>query len=190
MTQVTQTEPNVILVDEQNTQIGVKPKLQAHIDGDLHRCFSILLYNSKGEMLIHKRALEKYHCGGLWTNACCSHPAPGEHTIEGAKRRLYEELGYKDITLTPQFEFIYLAEFENGLIEHEYDFVYTGIVDFDPPKPDPSEIAEFAWVTVSELSADVQENPSKYTVWFQIILSKLQKGEISPVHSSSSQKDL
>ena len=88
----------IILVNEEDQEIGLKEKMQAHIDGNLHRALSIQLYNSKGEIFIHKRASSKYHCGGLWTNACCSHPHPGELTIDGATRRLYEELGYKRFT--------------------------------------------------------------------------------------------
>ena len=171
----TQTEPQVILVDETDTPIGSKAKLQAHIDGDLHRCFSIILFNKNGEMLLQKRALCKYHCGGLWTNACCSHPAPGEDTLAGAKRRLYEELGYRDVELKALFQFIYRAEFANGLIEHEYDHAYSGIVTHDPPKVDPEEVAETKWISLNDLEEDLAQNPETYTVWFGLILAKLRE---------------
>src|SRR6185503_10093666 len=111
---------NVILVDENDNEIGSCEKMEAHRQGWLHRAFSIFIFNSRGEMLLQQRALDKYHSPGLWTNACCSHPAPGENLAEAAGRRLEEELGFTT-GLEKLFDFIYRADFENGLSEHEFD---------------------------------------------------------------------
>jgi isopentenyl-diphosphate delta-isomerase len=164
---------NIVLVNEKDHEIGQKEKMQAHIDGDLHRALSIQLYNSKGELLIHKRASSKYHCGGLWTNTCCSHPFPGELTIDAAKRRLYEELGYKQINLVEKFVFQYKASFENGLTENEIDHVFTGSADINPPEIDPEEIEDYKWISPDELKKDMQKSPLKYTVWFKEIMKHL-----------------
>src|SRR5690554_1424860 len=106
----------VVLVNEQDQVLGTKEKLQAHQKGNLHRAFSVLIFNDKNEMLLQKRASNKYHCGGLWTNACCSHPRLSETPKEAAMRRLNEELGFTT-QLTYLGKFIYKAKFENGLIE-------------------------------------------------------------------------
>ena len=115
----------VILVDVNDRQIGIMEKMKAHQQGSLHRAFSVFIFNKKGEMLLQQRALNKYHSGGLWTNACCSHPLPGEETIAAAKRRLQEELGF-EIPVEKVFDFVYKADFDNGLTEHEFDHVYVG----------------------------------------------------------------
>ena len=164
---------NIILVNEKDHKIGQKEKMQAHIDGDLHRALSVQLYNSKGELLIHKRASSKYHCGGLWTNTCCSHPFPGELTIDAAMRRLNEELGYIKIELEEKFVFHYKASFENGITENEIDHVFIGYTDLNPPKIDPEEIEDYKWISIEELKKDIQNNPLKYTVWFKEIMKRL-----------------
>lgn len=164
---------NVVLVNERDEPIGLQEKMQAHIDGNLHRAFSVLLFNSKDEMLIHKRASNKYHCPDLWTNACCSHPFEGEKRIDGAKRRLFEELGYEDVELSELFTFTYKARFDNGLTEHEIDTVFKGMTDSNPPKIDPEEIGDYKWVSIEELKHDVAANPNKYTIWFKEILKRI-----------------
>ena len=166
---------DVILVDKKDHEIGNKEKMQTHIDGDLHRAFSIQLYNSNGEVFIHQRALTKYHCGGVWTNACCSHPFPGELTIDGAIRRLYEELGYKQIQLKEEFVFQYKKEFDNGLIENEIDHVFIGYTDLLPPQIDPEEIGDYKWISVDKLKYDIQENQVNYSVWFKKIMNHLHE---------------
>ena len=164
---------DIILVNEKDQEIGQKEKMQAHIDGDLHRALSIQLYNSKGELLIHKRASSKYHCGGLWTNTCCSHPFPGELTIDAAERRLFEELGYLQIDIKEKLSFYYREKFENGLIEHEFDHVFTGYTELDPPQINLGEIEDYKWITADELKKDIRNNPLKYTVWFKKIMNYL-----------------
>lgn len=151
-----------------DTQVGTMEKLEAHQKGLLHRCFSILVFNSKGEMLIHRRADEKYHCGGLWTNACCSHQRPGESTLDAAHRRLKEEMGF-DCNLEEKCFFIYKAKFDNGLTEHEFDHVLFGFYDGDI-KPDPAEVSDYAWLSLKELKKRIDQHPENYTPWFRIIL--------------------
>src|SRR6478735_7868072 len=116
---------NVILVDERDTAVGIMEKMEVHQKALLHRAFSVFIFNDKGEMLLQKRAEKKYHSGGLWTNACCSHPQPGEDTMESANNRLREEMGF-NTALHKAFTFVYKAPFENGLTEHEYDHVFVG----------------------------------------------------------------
>lgn len=157
----------VILVDSRNRETGVMDKAEAHQRGVLHRAISVFIFNSKGEMLIHRRAMHKYHSGGLWTNACCSHPRPGEKAVDSAVRRLKEEMGLS-AELKPAFEFIYKADLGNGLYEHEADHVFTGKTDTDP-EPDPEEVMEWKWMNVDAIAADMDANPNNYTIWFQLI---------------------
>lgn len=161
----------VILLDENNNEIGTEEKMNAHREGKLHRAFSIFVFNPKGEMLIHKRAKGKYHCEGLWTNTCCSHPRPGEITEEAVHRRLKEEMGL-DCNLNEIFSFTYKIKFDNGLFEHEHDHVFTGVFDGEP-KPDPEEVEEWKWVSTKELLNDIKENPGKYTYWFKEAVNRV-----------------
>ncbi|TNF46769.1 MAG: isopentenyl-diphosphate Delta-isomerase [Bacteroidetes bacterium] len=161
-------EDKVILVNENDQEIGSEEKLQAHIDGLLHRALSVLIFNSSGELLLQRRALDKYHSPGLWTNTCCSHPRPEEDTAAAAHRRLNEEMGMNTM-LKHSFSFIYRAEFDNSLIEHELDHVFIGISD-ELPELNPEEAMEYKFVNPDRLIEDIKENPSKYTVWFRIIM--------------------
>ena len=147
-------------------------KLEAHQKGVLHRAFSIFIFNSAGEMLLQQRADEKYHSGGLWTNACCSHPAPGESNIDAAHRRLAEEMGF-DTELQPAFHFIYKAGFDNGLTEHEFDHVFTGIYDGDV-LPDPAEVKDHCFIKMATLREHIQLYPHQYSAWFKIAFPKLE----------------
>lgn len=163
-------EDLVVLVNEQDEEIGTMPKLEAHQKGLLHRAFSVLIYNSKKEMLIHQRAMGKYHSEGLWTNACCSHPKPEETVVEAAHRRLQEELGF-DCELNNEFDFIYQTPLENQLFEHEYDHVLSGIYDgiFEP---NPAEVMDYRWVSVAELKQEIFLKPDAFTFWFKLIMEK------------------
>ena len=159
----------VILVDEQDRPIGHEEKMQAHRDGKLHRAFSVFVFYREGDtltLLLQQRQHSKYHCGGLWTNTCCSHPQPNEETLAAGQRRLLEELGMR-VPLTAVGEFTYLAHFDNGLIEHEYDHVLVGFTDSKTVSINPQEVAEIAWVDVRTLADDLQQNPAKYTPWFE-----------------------
>jgi isopentenyl-diphosphate delta-isomerase len=157
--------PEVILVDEHDNPVGIGEKMTTHRTGDLHRAFSIFIFNPQGQMLIHRRAGGKYHSAGLWTNACCSHPRPGESTEAAAHRRLQEEMGF-DTQLEEVFQFTYRAEFENDLIEHELDHVFVGTYDGDP-SPDPDEVGDWTWVDLETLEQDLEERPNRYTPWFR-----------------------
>lgn len=165
-------EPQVILVDENDQPIGVANKLEAHQNGQLHRAISVILVNDKGEWMIHQRNPAKYHSGGLWTNTCCSHPAPGEETLAAAERRLFEEMGIRT-PLKHNFQFVYKAHFENGLTEYELDHVFFGTYNGEA-FPDPDEVADWKWVNPAELQKDMFRFPEKYTVWFQLIVDKIQ----------------
>jgi isopentenyl-diphosphate delta-isomerase len=125
------SKEKVILVDENDTQVGLMPKLEAHQKGLLHRAFSVFIFNNNHQLLLQKRAVSKYHSGGLWTNTCCSHPREGEETINAANRRLIEEMGIKT-NLRKVFDFIYKAELDNELTENEFDHVFYGLYNEDP----------------------------------------------------------
>jgi len=158
----------VILVNKKDEQIGIEEKLKAHRQGKLHRCFSVLIFNSKGELLIQQRAKSKYHSPGLWANTCCSHPRPGEDLKTAVKRRLKEEMGIKASNLKEFFTFIYKAKIGN-LIEHELDHVFAGKFN-GKPKPNKKEVQDFKWVNLQELKRDMKKYPRKYAFWFKRIL--------------------
>lgn len=164
-------EEEVILVDHSDRFLGTMPKLQAHIEGKLHRAFSIFIFNRAGELLLQQRAFGKYHSAGKWTNTCCSHPRPGEETIAAAKRRLKEEMGMK-CEIHPVFSFSYLAEFENGLTENEYDHVYFGVSDVIP-QPNPAEVAAFSYINMEKLQNNLIQEEEKYTEWLKICFKEV-----------------
>lgn len=154
----------VILVNERDEAIGLMEKMEAHEKGLLHRAFSIFIFNSEGEMLLQQRALSKYHSPGLWTNACCSHPRDGETILEAAHRRLSEEMGMQT-DLTVLTHFIYKADFDNGLTEHELDYVVKGITN-ENPTINPDEVNAFRWISMADLNKWVNTSPTDFTVWF------------------------
>ncbi|MDZ7363707.1 MAG: isopentenyl-diphosphate Delta-isomerase [candidate division KSB1 bacterium] len=166
---------SVILVDEYDNQIGVEEKLTAHREGRLHRAFSVFIFNDQGEMLLQKRAANKYHSGGLWTNACCSHPRPGETVEQAARRRLREEMGF-DCGLKKAFHFIYKADLDGDLIEHEFDHVFIGHYN-GAISPDASEVAEYRWIGAQALRNAVKESQENYTVWFKLAFERALKFE-------------
>lgn len=162
----------VILVDEDDNRIGTEEKLKAHQDGgQLHRCFSIFVFNSEGEMLLQKRADSKYHSPGLLTNTCCSHPRPGEGVIEAGERRLQEEMGFS-CDLEEAFNFTYKEDVGKGLTEWEFDHVLIGEYN-NEPDPNPKEASDWKWVGLDELEKDLEKNPEKYTPWFKICVDKV-----------------
>ncbi len=160
-------EEQVILVNEQDEQIGLMPKLEAHQKGVLHRAFSVFIFNDKNELMMQQRALGKYHSPGLWTNTCCSHQRDGESSIEAGMRRLDEEMGFTT-DLTEATSFIYKAPFDNGLTEHEFDHVLTGKFNEDPDI-NREEVESWKWMPLEEVAKDIRKNPNDYTAWFKII---------------------
>jgi isopentenyl-diphosphate delta-isomerase len=164
---------DVILVNEQDEEIGAMEKMQAHREGILHRAFSVFIFNSKGEMLLQQRALKKYHSGGLWTNACCSHPRPGEETQEAAERRLKEELGF-ETPLEKIFHFTYRSTFDNGLTEHEFDHVFSGRYDGEV-NFNKNEVQDFCYRSMAEIESSFLTHPQKFTAWFNIAFPHVKK---------------
>lgn len=160
----------VILVNERDEEVGTMEKLQAHKEGKLHRAFSVLLFNSKGELLLQKRASSKYHSGGLWTNTCCSHPQPGETIIQAANRKLLQEMGI-EVELNESHKFIYKAQLDNHLTEYECDHVIVGYFDGEPIL-NHHEAEDFKFLSISEIQKDVKKNPDRYTCWFKLILNQ------------------
>lgn len=160
----------VVLVNEQDQQIGLMEKIEAHEKGLLHRAFSVFILNDANELLLQKRALSKYHSPGLWTNTCCSHPKDNENIINAGNRRLKEEMGFQT-ELKPFLSFIYKAKFENGLTEHEFDHVLIGKYN-DEPLINFAEVCDWKWVDLEGLSLDIINNSENYTVWFKIIFKK------------------
>lgn len=161
----------VVLVDDQDNAIGTMEKQQAHVQGLLHRAFSVFIFNSEKKLLLQKRASSKYHCGGLWTNTCCSHPRETENVRDAAHRRLQEEMGMQ-CELKPIFSFVYKAEFDNGLTEHEFDHVFFGQSD-EAPKINLEEVEDFKYVNLEELQLEIKESPNSFTPWFLIALDRV-----------------
>lgn len=159
----------VILVDENDNAIGTMEKMEAHRRGLLHRAFSILVFNSKGQLLLQKRSSKKYHSGGLWTNTCCSHPRPDENIENALRRKLKQEMGI-DVTTQFSHKFIYRIDLENDLTEHEYDHVYVGRYDGEP-QINHDEVEEWRFEDLSRLRAAIEKSPQDFTYWFKLIIN-------------------
>lgn len=162
---------HVVLVNEQDQQIGIMEKMAAHIVPRLHRAFSIFIFNSKGELLLQQRALSKYHSPGLWTNTCCSHPCDGETLEQATSRRLMEEMGMH-CEMHEVFTFIYKAPVGLGLIEHEFDHVWFGKTD-EVPQINTEEVASWKYMRLEDLQADIKAHPELYTEWFKISFDEI-----------------
>jgi len=163
--------PKVILVDENDNRIGVGDKLAVHKKGELHRAFSVLLFNSRYQMLIQQRSEAKYHSANLWANTCCSHPKPGETVLEAAKRRLKEEMGIEGCKMREIFKFIYRVKL-GDLTEYELDHVLCGLCDKEP-RPNKKEVKDWQWTNQDKLKEDFNRNPQKYAYWFRVILDRI-----------------
>ena len=160
----------VILVDKNDNQLGLMEKIEAHEKAILHRAFSVFILNENNELLLQKRGINKYHSPGLWTNTCCSHPRNGEDVLDAGIRRLKEEMGFVT-KLSSLLSFIYKAEFDNGLTEHEFDHVLIGKYSSNPIINE-LEVCDWKWIDLDVLSQDILDNPEIYTVWFKIIFEK------------------
>jgi isopentenyl-diphosphate delta-isomerase len=163
-------EENVILVNRNDEQIGLMPKLEAHKKAVLHRAFSVFVLNDKNEIMLQQRAQHKYHSPLLWTNTCCSHQRDGETNLQAGNRRLFEEMGF-GTELKELFHFIYKAPFDNGLTEHELDHVMIGYYN-DEPKINTDEVQNWKWMDIENVKNDMQLHPEIYTVWFKIIFDE------------------
>ena len=163
-------EEQVILVDSQDNPRGLMPKMEAHEKAELHRAFSVFIFNNKNELMLQQRAKHKYHSPLLWTNTCCSHQRDGESNIQAGKRRLFEEMGFVT-EIKEVFSFIYKAPFDNGLTEHELDHVMVGYYNEDPVI-NRDEVEAFKWMTLDDVKTDIENNPELYTAWFKIIFEK------------------
>lgn len=163
-------EEQVVLVDTDNKELGLMPKMEAHEKALLHRAFSVFVFNDDKELMIQQRAAHKYHSPLLWTNTCCSHQRQGESNIDAGKRRLFEEMGFVT-DLEEKFSFIYKAPFDNGLTEHEFDFVMVGHYN-DEPAINPDEVESWKWMGLEAIKKDIEKDPQQYTEWFKIIFEK------------------
>lgn len=168
---MSQTEDQLILVDEHDKQTGVMGKLETHEKALLHRAFSIVVKNSKGEIMLQKRADGKYHSGGLWTNTCCGHPRDGESIFKAAHRRLGEEMGF-DCELKEVTSFIYKVGLDKGLTEHEYLHVFVGKYD-SAPALNPEEASDWKWMSLNHIKIDIEQNSNNYTEWFKLLIPRL-----------------
>ncbi len=168
---INQLNMDVILVDVNDTEIGVEEKITVHKKGKLHRAFSIFIFNSNKELLLQKRSMKKYHSAGLWSNTCCSHPQPNSNLKKEAEQRLKQEMGI-NCKLKKSFSFTYKIKFENGLIENEFDHVFIGEFNGEP-KPNKDEVCDWKWISLYELKKDIKKNPQNYTYWLKICLDKI-----------------
>ncbi len=178
-------EEYVILVDENDTKIGLMPKMLAHEKALLHRAFSVFILNETNELMLQQRALHKYHSPGLWTNTCCSHQRDGENNIEAGIRRLKEEMGFEAV-LKETTSFIYTTSFDNGLTEHEYDHILVGQYN-NEPHINPDEVADWKWMNLEEVKLDIPLHPELYTEWFKIIFEKFYEHINIMDHESNSE---
>jgi isopentenyl-diphosphate delta-isomerase len=174
-------EEQVILVNENDEQIGLMPKMEAHEKAVLHRAFSVFIFNSKNELMLQQRAAHKYHSPLLWTNTCCSHQRDGETNIEAGTRRLQEEMGFTT-SLKETTSFIYKAPFDNGLTEHELDHIMVGYYK-QAPVINTDEVASWKWMPLEDVKADIAAQPELYTAWFKIIFEKFYE-HINTTHES------
>ena len=158
----------VILVNKNDKKIGLMPKMEAHKKGALHRAFSVFIFNNKNELMIQKRNINKYHSPGLWTNTCCSHQKDGESNISAGKRRLLEEMGFC-VELNEVGSFIYNVGVDNGLIEHELDYILVGKYNGNV-KINSDEVDNWKWMRLDNIRVDMKIRPKRYTEWFKIIM--------------------
>jgi len=170
------TSEQVTLVDGDDRPLGTMEKLQAHVEGRLHRAFSVFVFDRAGRLLLQRRSAAKYHSGGLWSNTCCGHPRPGEPVTDAASRRLFEEMGFRT-ALHPLFRFVYRAELDSAMVEHELDHVLVGTFE-ESPSPEPTEVDAWKWMEFELLREAVAREPQAFTAWLRILLS-------DPVHAQA-----
>lgn len=160
----------ILTVDAQDREMGYMEKLEVHRQGILHRAFSLMVFNDKGKILLQKRARNKYHSPGLWSNACCSHQRTGESLIEAVNRRVREELGFT-CPCKEVFCFPYQVKFDNGLMEYEIDHVFFGYYN-GKVIPNRDEVEEIRWVSRDNLNKEMKKYPEKFTYWFRELMNQ------------------
>jgi len=158
-------QEEVILVDQDDRELGRAGKIDAHRFGYRHRAISVCVVDHNGRMLLQRRAREKYHSAGLWTNACCTHPRPGEAVQTAAERRLNEELGVS-CPLRWKLRTCYQAPVGADLIENEIVHLFVGSYGGDV-QPNPDEVEAYAWRTRPALLKEMRDAPDAYTYWFK-----------------------
>lgn len=166
----------VILVDDNDNSIGTEEKQKAHQLALCHRAFSVFVLRRVGasfKILLQQRQLDKYHCGGLWTNTACGHPRPEEDIITAGERRLEEEMGFK-VQLKEVGQFHYIANFANGLTENEIDHVLVGFYAHEPIQVDAAEVAHYVWQSIEDIKHDFNLHPEQYTPWFMQALKLVE----------------
>ncbi|MCC3701337.1 isopentenyl-diphosphate Delta-isomerase [Rouxiella badensis] len=162
-------EERLILVDEQDNKVGVGTKMQVHLQGALHRAFSVFIFDSQGRLMLQQRASGKYHSGGLWTNSCCGHPRPGESNLAASTRRLYEEMGFH-CELQEVDQILYRVDVSNGLVENEFNHTFIGLFE-RTPELNPEEAEGWQWISVPDVFTAVEQDSSRFTAWFKVILA-------------------
>ena len=174
---------SIVLVDEhgrdlfnQDGRLSTMDKIEAHRRGLLHRAVSIFVFNDKNELLLQKRAIDKYHSPQKWSNTCCTHSSPAETPLMTARRRLSEEMGFV-VTLIEAFTFLYRANVGNGLTEYEFDHVFLGVSNQNP-NPNPVEVSDWKWVTIGDLKQELIRNPEKYSPWLRQCFSEVIKHKL------------
>ncbi len=165
------SEPQVVLVDNQDVELGRMPKLEAHEKGLLHRALSVFVFDNDLNFILQRRNSEKYHSGGKWSNTACSHPYPEEIIEEAASRRLWEEMGM-EAELTKSFSFIYKLDLERNLTEHELDHVFIGFSN-DNPNPDDREVSEWRKISIADLDREIEFNPDNFSGWFKLLYKRV-----------------
>ena len=165
---------NVVLVDDADREIGVANKLDVHRSGALHRAVSVFLFDSKGRLLVQRRALGKYHSGGLWSNSACTHPRPGETTDAAAYRCLDEELGLRALRLEKAFTLTYRAPVGPDMIEHELDHVFIGTFE-GTPRPVPGEVSEWKVVAWQQVMSRIASHPAEWTPWCALLAAPVRR---------------
>ena len=100
----------VIIVDKENTEVGVVPRREMRSGRLRHRATYILVFNSKGELFVQKRTQTKDVFPGYYDIAAGGVVLAGESYEEGALRELEEELGIRETPLISLFDFYHEDE--------------------------------------------------------------------------------